>query len=75
MDRLLWCVIYREEEIKQRKRKTYRHRQQSGDYQREKGWGEVEEGTGGLNGVGRRLDLRWYTHNTMYRRCVIELYT
>ena len=31
-----------------------------------KGVGEVEEGKGGINGDGRRLDLGWRTHNTVY---------
>ena len=31
-------------------------------------------GYGGLNGDGRRLDLGWWTHSTIYRWCVIELY-
>ena len=26
-------------------------------------WGEVEEGKGGINGDGRRLDLGYRTHN------------
>ena len=32
-----------------------------------KGGGEVEEGMGGINGDGRRLDVGWRTHNTVYR--------
>ena len=40
----------------------------------EKGVGEVEEGKGGINGGGRRLDLGW-TRNTIHRWCIIELYT
>ena len=48
--------------MKKRREKTHGHRQQSGDYQ---SWGkglrvgEVEEGTGGINGDGWRLDLGW----------------
>ena len=30
------------------------------------GWEEVEEGEGGINGDGRRLDLGWWAHNTIY---------
>ena len=40
-----------------------------------KGMEEVEEGKGGVNGDGRRPDLGWQTHNTIYRWCIIELYT
>ena len=28
---------------------------------------EAEEGRGGINGGGRRLDLGWSTHSTIYR--------
>ena len=36
---------------------THRHRQQSGHFQRERGgWGQVEEGKGGINGDGGKLD-------------------
>ena len=38
--------------------KTHRHREQYGDYQRERG-GDVEEGRGGINGAQRRLDFGW----------------
>ena len=31
-------------------------------------------GKGGIDGDGRRLDLGWWTHNTIYSWCVIELY-
>ena len=48
---------------------------QSGDYQRKGGGGRVEEGNGGVNGDGRRLDLGWWAHNALYRWCIIELYT
>ena len=34
---------------------------------REEGVGTVEEGKGRVNGDGRRLDLGWGTHNTVYR--------
>lgn len=34
----------------------------------------VEEGIGNINDDGRRFDLRWETHNTIYRRDIIELY-
>ena len=44
--------------IKQ-KRKTHRHKQQRGDYQRV-GVGEgSKEGKEGINGDGRRLDFGW----------------
>ena len=49
-------------------------RQNYGDYQRERGWGEVED-KGERNGDGRRLDLGWWTHNAIYRGCMIEFYT
>lgn len=29
------------------------------DYQRERGWSEVEKGKGVINGDGRTLDLWW----------------
>ena len=32
---------------------------QYGDYQRERGMGEVEEGKGEIKGGGRRFDLGW----------------
>ena len=38
-----------------KKKTPHRHRQQYGDYQREKEVGEVEEDKGGINGDGRRL--------------------
>ena len=41
------------------KGKELKHRQQYGDYQREKGWGEIENRKWGINGDGRRLDLGW----------------
>ena len=41
----------------------------------EKGVGEVEEGKEGIHGDGKRLDLGWWTHNTIYRWCITELYT
>ena len=48
----------RGEGIKQKnKTNPHRYRQQYGDYQREKGWGEVEEGKTEINGDKRRLDL------------------
>ena len=31
------------------------------------GVGEVEEGKGGINGDGRRIDFEWQTHDTIYR--------
>ena len=37
--------------------------------------GQIGEGKGGTNGGGRRLNLSWWTHNTIYRWCTIELYT
>ena len=61
------------ENIIERKRKrTHRRRQQSGDSRGKGSWEEVEEGTGGINGDGRRRDLRWWTHNTLDRWCIIE---
>ena len=30
---------------------------------------------GGINGDGQRLDLGWWTHNTVYRSCVVGLCT
>ena len=44
------------EGTKQRK-KPHRHRPQYRDYQRERGYGEVEEDKGGINGDRRRIDL------------------
>ena len=38
-------------------------------------WGEVEESKGRINGDRRRLYLEWWTHNTIYKWCIIELYT
>ena len=39
------------------KKKSYRHRQQCGDYQRSKGMGEVKEGIGGQMMMGGYLTL------------------
>ena len=37
-----------------------RHRQQYGNYKRERGVGwDIEEGKGGTDGDGRRLDFEW----------------
>ena len=36
--------------------------------------GKVEGRKEGINGGGRRLNLRGWTHNTVYRWCIIELY-
>ena len=49
------------EGIKQKTPKTnpHRHRQQYGDYQRERGVGETENGKGWINGDGRRPDVGW----------------
>ena len=30
---------------------------------------------GGINDDTRRLDFVWWTHNTIHRRCIIEVYT
>ena len=30
---------------------------------------------GGINGDWRRFEFGWWTHNTMYRWCIIEFYT
>ena len=49
----------KDEGIKQQQKIPPRHRQQYDDYQRERGREEVEEGKGGINGDGRRLDLGW----------------
>ena len=35
---------------------THGHRQQCGDSQRERGWGEVEVGEGGIKGERKRPD-------------------
>ena len=35
----------------------------------------VRGGKGEINGDRRRLDLGWWTHNTIYRWCIIKLYT
>ena len=37
--------------------------------------GGVGGGWRGINGDGRRPDLGWSTHNTLYRWCVVELCT
>ena len=42
-----------------------RHRQQCVITRGEEGL--VEEGKWGINDDGRRLDVRWRTHNTIYR--------
>ena len=39
---------------KQTNNRTHRHRQQYGDYKRER-----EEGSGAINGDGRRLHFGW----------------
>ena len=31
------------------------------------GWREVDEGEGGINGDGRKLDFGWQTHNRICR--------
>ena len=41
----------------QQGKNPHRHRQQYRDDQRERGRGKVEEGKGGINGDGRRLDF------------------
>ena len=55
------------EGIKQKQNKTnpQRHKQY-GNFQRKKRVGEAEEGNGGINSDGRRLDLGWRTHTTIY---------
>ena len=40
-----------------------------------KGVGEGRRGYGEINNEGRRLELGWWTHNTLYRGCTIELCT
>lgn len=40
-----------------KKKNTSWHRQQHGNYQREMGWGEVEEDKSGINGNGMRQNL------------------
>ena len=40
-------------------KRTDKHRQQNGEYQRERGVGEVEGGEGAVSDNGRRLDLGW----------------
>ena len=37
--------------------------------------GEVAEGNRGISGDGRRLGLGWWTHNTIYRSRITQLYT
>ena len=51
-----------------------RYRQQYGEYQRGKCLGQVEEGTG-INSDRKRLDFGWWASSTIYRWCIIELYT
>lgn len=47
-------------EIKQNKQtKSISYTQKYGDYQRERGWWEVEEGMGGYMGDKKRLDSVW----------------
>ena len=36
--------------------------------------GELEEGKMEVNGDGKRLDLGWWTHNTVHRWCIVKLY-
>ena len=57
-----------------KEQKPQRHRQQYSDYQKE-WWGVGEKGKWGINGDGRRFGLGWWAHNTIYRWCIIELYT
>ena len=72
--------IKEHEEINQKKKKphnkttTHRHRQQCGDYQRESGVGEVEEGTGD-KWWWKETWLRVVNTHIIYRWCIIEMYT
>ena len=53
-----WGLCEKGDRIKQKKKKKpHRHRQEYGDYQREREWREVEEVKGWINGDGRRLDM------------------
>ena len=54
---------------------THRHKQQYGDYQKERSVAEVGEGKGGINGDARTLDSGRWAHNTTYRWYIIESYT
>lgn len=56
----------------QNKQTTSQTQKKYGDYQRRRGWGEVEEGQEGMLGDGRR---RGGDHNTICRWCIIELCT
>ena len=63
---------------KKKKVETHRHRQQYGDYQRERCLGKVEESKGRTNGDGRRLTwggkhMIQYTDDVLYN-CVSETY-
>ena len=49
-------------------KKTHTHRQHHGDYQRER---EVERD----KIMGDKWWLGWWGHNTIYRWCIMELYT
>ena len=43
---------------------------------REEGWwGDVVKGKEGQIYGNRRIDLGWWTHKTIYRWCIIEMYT
>ena len=53
----LWGWMKKVKELS--RKKNHRHRQQCGDYQRERGVGEIKEGKRGINGDRRRLDLGW----------------
>ena len=46
---------------------THTHRQQCGDYQRVRGGGGGGRHYRGINGDGKRLDMGWSTHDTIYR--------
>ena len=64
--------------VKKKKRKSHRHRQQYGDYESERGVGEVGEGRGGIDGARRRFGLggehiMQYTGNLL-QNCTPETY-
>ena len=65
---------YKKKKKRREKEETHGQGQQSRDCWEKAGWGEMGE-YGGINGDGRRLDLGWGTHNTVYRWWVVELCT
>ena len=57
--------------IKKKKKKNqqnpHRHREKYGDYLRERGWRQVEEGKGGINVDRKRPNFGLGIHRTVYR--------